>query len=410
MNSLKNIFLPLLFIAYIFWSPLFFSISSIVGISNYDSDAPGYAEGILLTGFLSVFLIIAMGRGLFQSNKLFTIIFPCFMIIAYLFEMSISNIATTQFISYYVCFCIPASYIGVYVAKADGISKYTKWIDLVMLVITMGLVISIPQMAFNYAVTNVDISFGGSSYQQMAYMSGLAFTINLSGLLFGKYYERFKFMNRIYSRIICYILLIFQLIGCFYSGGRGGFIYLFICSALLLLYSKKIKYIFYIITFIFALYLIALFFSGSILSDIVIERMERTFSFISATGGIDTQNRGPVWNEANRLYSDSSFLGTGIFSYYGIFRSRFDQPYAHNIFWDFLLQGGILYLFLWVVIISKGILNLIKQLNLGYGNAPLIIIFLFPFITLCFSSTYLQSPLFWFVLSYLYAARTEHQI
>lgn len=402
MEKIKDKYIVLLFSLNLFWAPLFFSVSSILGINNYENGAPGYTDGILITGFLSLLVVILNNKTKVFDKSLYTLLFPIFMLFQYM--LSPSNSTSNQFFLYYIGFCIPSTFVGVYIARNGGIKHYTRWLDLVMFAITIGLVFAIPTLTASTFITNADISFGGASYQQMAYMAGFAFTLNLTGLLFGDTYDRFQFMKTRGATILCTLLLVVQLISCFYSGGRGGFIYLAVCSGALLFFSKNTKYIYYIALFVLLLYVVSVFLKGSIFADIVSYRMERTFSFISSSGGIDTQNRGEVWDYANKLEGESTIFGTGIFPYYQLFRQRFDQPYVHNFFLEVLIQGGVLYFVFWIIIIIRAIRKLYFEVKSDISNTVLLVLFLYPFITLCFSSTYLQSALLWFMLSYLHSS------
>ena len=389
----------LIFTLFLFWPTIYFSISSIFGFAIEDgSSPPWYIPCLILFGTMSVLMTLSDGMKFIANDIIFTIIFPLFIIMEYIIELALGHTPAFQYFSYYLGFFIPSAFIGVYIAKTGGIKKYTKWLDLVMVLSTLGLIVALPKIVYLSV-----ISLGGASYQQMAYVAGLAFTINLSGLLFGDNYDRFAFMKGFNAKVICFIMLIVQLLCCLYSGGRGGFIYLVGCSIVLLVLSRKIMYLFYVVLFLAVLYLISSIYDESIFADVISERMERTFSFIG-THGIDKQNRGEVWDDAVLLFQESSLFGRGLFSYFNEMRVRFDQPYAHNLFLEILIQGGINYILVWIFILLKFSSSLIKLIKRDLGNVAMIVLFLFPFITLMFSTTYLQSSLFWFSLSYVYAA------
>lgn len=393
MNKIKEI----TFTLFLFWNLVFFSICSILGVHYDESSTPIYLYGVIL---ISAFAFVLIGfKGLNETLKfpLYTLIFPVIILLEYIVESIVFDFDMFQYLKYYLGFGIPASIIGSYLAQNGGIQSLSKWVDVVMIIITIGLVYSIPAIVFSST-----ISLGGASYQQMAYMAAVAFLMNLTGILYGDNYNRFKIFNRRLFRWFAMFFLILQLIACFFAGGRGGFILLVAGSIALLAYKHKLNYITYIVVFFLALYAVSTMYKGTIFYEVIGTRMERTFSFISDNGTIDTQNRGEVWEDGFDYYNNNGSSGNGLFNYYHFFRARYDQPYAHNIFLDMLCQGGILYLIIWIILLSRFFINTYKIIHKNSNQVLLIPIVLYMFIQLLFSSTYLNSSLFWFALSYVH--------
>ena len=396
---MRNIeYKEIVFSLFLLWPPIYFCASSILGLQIEEGDgAPGYVYGLLILGILSTYYVFLKGFNFIINNVCFTIIIPLFMVMEFLFESAFNKEPAFQYMSYFLGFCIPAIFIGVYIANTGGIKNYTKWFDIVMILLTLGLIYALPNIVFLSV-----ISLGGASYQQMAYVAGLAFTMNLTGLLFGNNYVRFKFTKYPLVKFLFYLFLVIQLVCCLYSGGRGGFIYLIGCSLMLLLYKKKYSYLLYVVGLLFLLYLVSFMLQGSHFADVLSVRMERTFSFIGESG-IDKQNRGEVWNDAALLFQESNGLGIGLFSYFNIMRVRYNQPYAHNFFLEILIQGGVYYFLFWVILLAKFLKKFYRLITRNRCESLLIVLFLYPFIELMFSATYLQSTLFWFTLSYVFS-------
>ena len=397
---MKTNFRVAIFSVYLFWGMLFFSICSIIGIRyGVDDTPPFYSVGVIV---LVGFSIIALGRSIFsviRENFLFTAIFPLFITLCFLYDSSYSQSSLIQFYVYYVAFCIPASYIGSYLAHHGGIAQFGKWLDIVMIICSLGVIRALPSIIYDSVIT-----IGGASYQRLAYMSGFAFCINICGIFIGDRYKRFSFMQSPFGKVTSLVLLLVQLIGCFYSGGRGGFVYLVITSVFLFIYSRRSRNILVIIVFLLLLFILSTQFKGTIFYDVIGVRMERTFNFITEGGAIDTQNRNDIWNNSLSLISNNdSIFGYGLFEYYSLMRRTIDQPYAHNLFLELLLQGGILYFVFWVFILFHFVKRIVHILKKSSAQALIIPIAFYTFIELMFSNTYLRAGLMWFSLSYIFS-------
>ena len=83
-----------------------------------------------------------------------------------------------------------------------------------------------------------------------------------------------------------------------------------------------------------------------------------------------------------------------------------DLPYPHNIFLEFLLQGGVIYLTFWIILFAKLFKKFKQLLRKDDTNFFLIPISVFPFIQLLASGTYLESGLFWFTIAYVFNYKT----
>lgn len=392
-----------IFAVFLFWNILYFSICSLAGYSNEDGEsAPFKLLGIIVLAAIS-FLIIFVNkfRGIF-TKKLYTIIIPVFITVFYFLDSLNSPISYFQYYKYFLGFGIPSLIVGSYISTNGGIQMLSKWFDIVMLIVTCGLISAVPNIVFNSV-----ISVGGASYQQMAYMASFAFLINLCGFLYGDEYERFEIFNNKKIKFICLLLMVVQLVTCLFSGGRGGFIVLVLGSGLLLLYKHKLNYLFYILAFFLIVYGASTFFKDTLFYEVIGVRMERTFSFISNSGTIDTQTRGEVWDYGIKYIRQQGFFGAGLYKYYYEFRQYYDQPYAHNLFLDFLCQGGPIYLIVWVVLLVQFFMKFAKIIKEDTSQILLLVLVTYSFTELMFSGTYLYVAMFWFLISYMYSYKPQ---
>lgn len=398
--------ISLLFCLYFFWQMMYCSVQAFWSNDEEFEASFYYAFGVVLFGALSTYRTLFDGISIFTKNFFITVFLPLFFICSYLFENNyyVPSEESDKYFNYYIVFGIPASYIGVFCARYDITTYFVKWLDIIMLIVSVGLLYSIPAI-----VMNSSVSLGLASYQQMAYMAGFAFDLNLAGILLDEKLDRFAFMRRGFIRYLCMFLLIFQLIACLFSGGRGGFIYLCASSIFLLFYSRKVKNGLYVVIFFLLLIGVFSMLKGTNIYYSLESRMERTFSFLSNVGGIDLQNREIVWVAAEKQIIDNGFLGCGIFNYYHVMRVNFDQPYAHNIFYDFFIQRGVLYFIFWIAIFIKLFFNVVLSIIHKSNIVPLMF-FVYALCLLMFSTTYLQSSMFWFAISYFYTYKFKSAV
>ncbi|GAA3867376.1 hypothetical protein GCM10022275_16350 [Tessaracoccus defluvii] len=120
--------------------------------------------------------------------------------------------------------------------------------------------------------------------------------------------------------------------------------------------------------------------------------LERVFAYIGDSG-VDwegTSGRGDVYGSAFEAIDESPFFGYGLFSWGS-------ESYPHNLFLELMLNGGVLYLGVSVLII--GVL-MVKLLRSPFENVVVIAFAIYPLVMLQFSGSYWTAGSFWFVLGY----------
>jgi O-antigen ligase len=139
-------------------------------------------------------------------------------------------------------------------------------------------------------------------------------------------------------------------------------------------------------------------------TDVMQTGSERIFSYITPSGVdlSETSGRGEVYSNAWKLIKEQPALGYGIFKYADI-----SKGYPHNIFMEFLLQGGIVYLIFWIIVLIKFFIKFNRIIEVDNINLLLIPISIYPFTLLLFSGSYLMSALFWFVIAYVSNFKNE---
>lgn len=389
-------------------SYLFFAINSILG-NEYKGANESSSYILSVTGFIALSLIFIFGDFLFKKvaplrkiNFLFYLI-PLFFCFIYLIEFQF-NTATYNYFILYLAFSFPATYIGTYVAANKSLKDMAKWWDLVSLIITLGLIISFPKIIFLK-----EVSLGGANYQTISYMAAYAYSINLFSLLFRDKYPRFKLLQSKLYNAISFLFLFFQIICVFISGGRGGFVVVFLGSVILL-YKKFKGHIIWrkVILVTIAIVLSIILFPKILpleLKNTIQIGSGRLFSYISSKG-IDmseTSGRDIVYSTVIKSIIEQPIIG------HGIFNVNASEHAAHNIFLEFLLQGGMVYFLFWIIILVLLYHKYNRTLKVDNINLLLIPIAIYPFIELLFSGSYMTTSLFWFVIAYIFNIKIKKE-
>jgi hypothetical protein len=198
------------------------------------------------------------------------------------------------------------------------------------------------------------------------------------------------------------------LIGIILSGGRGGFVVIFVGTLLSLFVRFPLWRVFmYIFIFSIVLFLIGFvtlsFFDQY--QDRILESSERLFSYITSSGISmeQTSNRDQLYNVALTSIFKEPIFGYGIFRYLG----QTDGWYPHNFFLEVLLQGGFIYLFFWIFVIVFFVIKLKFLFSTNRKHFLIISTMVYSFIQLLFSGTYILEPMFWFSLAYVFTSSSQ---
>ena len=391
MTGIKNF----IFIFSLVANMLFFCMSSLVG-STFEGSESSPIYKLFMAGVGG--MVIAMTFYDLLQGKIRTtlsfwvllVLLPIFVIGSYYIETGayiINKENASLYLLYMLCFSYTACCSGIYVAHL-GIGKFAKYLDVIMLIITMSF--------FGAIVSSIGgpASVGGTNYQLMSYMGAFAFNINMCMILWGNRYERFKLFRGEKWNMVAYGLLVVQLLTCLISGGRGGFLVIVTGSVYMLYRSKKLGRALTLGVFALIVSMAAGKFSDSDLAMRLQQSTMRTFNYM---GGDSEQmkkvsGRSTVYEEAIEHIKEDNYMGRGLFR-------CINEGYPHNFILEVMVQGGIIYLVFWlvmlIILIMKG-----NQLVVNQEAYILIPFTIYPFIQLLFSGTYITTPQFWFVISY----------
>ena len=299
------------------------------------------------------------------------------------------------FISFYA-FSMPGLLIGSYCSKKSCFESLIKWWDFLVILFDIGILIL-------FVANFRHVSFSGLAYQSTAYLSAYAYSFHLYYLLFGSNNKRIYFFYSRFYKILSYFFLFLQIVVVLSSGGRGGTILLLV-SSIILFYQKqknsnvksRLKSIFYLVITLLFIVFIFKFALNSQLADTFTRGINRAFSYIGSNDQLDfskTSGRDIIYVEAWQLIIKKPLIGYGFWKYLDTF-----SYYPHNIILEILLQGGFIYLFVFILFSCYLFRKLRHIINNDKANLIIIPIGLYPCVMLMFSGSYLVTPLFWFMI------------
>lgn len=391
---------------------VFFSLASTVGYSYEGSQSsPIFVlyHLFLSTSMIIVYLKEVIRKSTIQMSEITFLAIPFLLLILSSFNVIIYGYIPDAFsrgISFVLLWSTTGICVGLYIARTNSIQNLFKYFDLIMLVITTGIIFSI---IFPFLNGFRFQTLGGSTYQAASYYSGFALGINMYFMFFEQPLNNLSiFKSSIFLKLLRISLAPIQIMGILLSGGRGGFI-LFLAYLLFIAFSsmrnRKRITIFILGTFLFLIIFSSIY--PFLSQNTIFEASTlRVFSYITSSGSIDlsqTSGRDSIYIEAVEKILLSPIIGHGIMSSYYIFGN-----YPHNIFLEILIDGGIIYLLLWICVYAAFFYKLAKLIKSNANNKILWIVLLYPFIMLLFSGTFMSDVLFWFSISYTFV-RYEYQ-
>lgn len=377
--------------------PLYWSVSSLMGrdLSIHDSAGGSFViYNVVLFALTILFSFKDIKIGKLNTGNRFLLGVIVFYVFAYFFEVLISDATDTEWFNksflFFILFGISGALIGV-VFSQNGISKFYKHIDLLTFIIGVGYIRSIPMM-----LVTGDM-LGG--YQDISYYSALSFGFLLYGFISNKK-DRFFIFKYSLSRYLSIVLGVFLIVCVLSSGGRGGLVLLFveIVFCVFSLLKKNIGSTILLLSACFLLFFItSTFIQKTAVGDIVNIGMERGLSYFDS-GKIDvteTSNRDVIYKEHMNRIKENPFVGEGIYTVLG------KHEWPHNFFIELLASGGVFFLFFWILILIKCFKVLKRIIKIDKNNQYLVPLILYLSVVLLFSTSYIVTRIFWFVISLL---------
>lgn len=389
----------LFFLIALFANILYVNISAFWGVLSIEGSNTIYKIYCIVVFFVFLFFYTKQyfNKKIYR-NHFISILILVFYIICGVLSGYANDVTTLCLIAY----CLPATGIAVFYAENQCINKLVKWIDVFLPVLSIS-------MLFSLRILLNNVLEGTSFYSQsLSYDASYCFLFYLFFLLFGKEYDRFSFFKSKIYRIISLIMLPYLLSVLFFSGGRGA-LGTIIVGVIFLLYMYKWNYKIKPLM-IFSLSIVAITFIVLLLLYLPEESIEiftrnfnRVFSFFDTNASMDqrTSGRDGALYDAISQISQSPIIGNGLFSYKDLYFKHTELTYPHNIILEVLLQGGIILLLLFSIIMTR----LFFKLRMIYkikSHMIIVLIGIFSFTKLLYSDSYMENPFFWFFVVYLY--------
>lgn len=394
---------------------LIYLIFSLLGIEHTEENpSPYFAAIIVAVNLYAIAWVlikemkfVSRGRG----SLIYYIFVPALIIFLYFLESLLnSEVASSapakKIFIQWGAQCVAPFYVALYTYRHNRFDMLTKNLEIIMLLGSISLILNIPNIVLMGAVQ----LGGGGGHQEIAYSGGFFICILLTYLYCGLEEYRFKIFTKSFFRIIEIALIPILVLIILMSGGRGGALLMIVgaiaCSYMFARKHAK-KYFFVVATVVIVG---AIGFSRSAdrgLAGVVANGIERSFNYISG-GEIDQEagNRDDIHQAARESISDSPLIGHGLFGGYADIYKR-GEGYSHFIFYDVLIHGGIIYLFIFMIIIAKAYRSAYYLVRYDQSKALLLTYGLYITVMLMFSGTYFMCPQFWFFVTFSLLGQKE---
>lgn len=376
----------------------FFSILAVLGLSYGGSGESSLYIYVLIASSVVCYIFLFMDLIMYRyinKHSLFLLGIPFLVILVYIISGVFTEF-TNKTMSIFILLVMPSMLVGYVLAVKREITILRRGFVYVSLLIALGIFSSL-NLLITAGHTELSTVFGGGQYQALSYFSSFGYSALLVNFLF------FRKKKSILISALYLIIFTVLILGVVFSGGRGGAVVVIVSTLVLTIikfgYKSSILKVLLIVT---STILILILIQDYDIFDRIMRGGSRLFSYISK-GGIDvsqSSNRDIVWEHSLFHIKENWLFGYGPFSYE---KALGDSFYPHNLFLDFLLHGGVLYLLLWANILVRHFKKIRKIIKINIKEVIVLIPFLNSFILLMFSGTYLQEGLFWFSIMYVFS-------
>ncbi len=376
----------------------FFSVLAIFGMSYGGSGESNlYRLSLLISSVLAYFFLFIdlfyLKRN--SRNTVYLLILPFLVLITFAVSGVFSEF-TIQTISIFFLLVVPSMLIAYVLGTRNEIIILRKGFVFVAAIVVLGVLRSLNALitADHDALFTI---FGGGQYQALSYFCSFSYSVLFANFLFFQK-RRTSLISFLYLTMLLILIL-----GVILSGGRGGAV---VVIASTLFFSIR-KYgvrsmVLKLLVFVLIIFILISQLQGYDVYDRIMGGGTRLFSYISDSG-LDlsqTSNRDIVWEHSLTHIKESWLFGYGPFSYEKILGPGF---YPHNLFLDFFIHGGLIYVLIWILILLGFFIKLRSIVKRDLSVMIFLVLFLNSFIMLMFSATYLQEGLFWFSIIYIFS-------
>ncbi len=393
-----------------FASYIYSSISIIIDINYSDNSLEIFYLIIGLMVFINFIKVIDLSH--LKKTEVFTLftiltIYTLFLLSHGIYGFNDGSFTTLKSFS---ARSVPAIILGIIIARKNSVKVLIRKADIYILFTTLGLiVIFIKGVVIGVGRTSIFHTFGISA-QGISYMAAYTFVLNMYRILHGEGLLPNNLRNILFN-LLRVLTLPIQIIIIIYGGGRGAFI-VSLFASLYIIYKvfntknikvnmKSIKKVFWGLSFV-ALGIILMSIISPNFYNAGLSRMTGFISF----GQIEwsqTSGRDFVYSNIMSLIKESPLIGHGLMG--GMLKENLS---AHNFFLEIMVEGGIIYLLLWIFILIAFMRKLFILQKIDRNYTFIFILFMIEFINMQFSAIYLRTTLFWFCLSLVYNLKLKH--
>jgi len=395
----------ILFALTILETPAFFAIYAITG-RTYAGSESSSAYVIYMIIMLALQAVFLVSKRRIRRNEFKWLLVPLLFVgLAWLFAVIHGQPLNTSIVRNAILWQYTGIILAININSYDLDEEIKNALVILMLIITLGSVISVllPFLRGRSIYSIAGYSLTGNSFQTQSYYIALSAGINLF------FFSSTGKNNAV--KVASYVLLGVQLVCSILYAGRGGMLlalaYVVVFYFISTRRSGNTQNRLVMIVVYIAIFIILFLALGHIVdsSPVLKQRFGRIFSYIGE-GGIDlsqTSNRDILYTKALEHIGHSPLFGYGILGYEyldGLNR------YPHNIALEILIEGGIVYLLIWVFIVISGYRKMKRIKNTSLYELYLIV-FMFSVVKLMFSSSYSYEMLFWFSIVFAHICNRE---
>ncbi len=381
---------PLIIAIALLYRPLFFILTYFLGF-QISEESKGFAIASIILDFVIVVMFIKyISQSKIRKHTLFGFFVVLFMLSLAIFSylrLQLNPYTLTYFIKYFSSFSIPFFLLGIMIDFTNkeflfSVKKYltifSTCIILSFFYITMTMVSDVQQLT---AVNSLN-------YQSIGYY------LTFSGLIVFLYSFEKKNPYRIlklFTYFLAFLLVVF-------TGARGPLVAFFLGTAAIAFFkSRKVFILILVLSLAFILLLNPIIdflyenfpsFSSGVIRGLSFLYLGRNRDYpLSA----QTASRGPFYEKALSVFSENPYFGSGV----GGFSFHSDSMiYPHNIFLELLAEYGVFGFLLFFLGLAYYSFILKRTVNTDYGIVMLI--FIYSFTQLLFSSSFFYSIELWF--------------
>lgn len=377
-----------------FSTPIFFSIMAFLGLHYEGSESsPAFIvyNAVLFVALIALFLIDAVKQKFRYSRPqmiaiFIPVIFTFMFFIGKLFEYN--RYDSNRYFLLFILWIVPVILTAADI-KPKSLYRFLAFLEPLAIFFTFALLASHTRTLLKESSY---FGLGGDTPQAASYLAALSYGINLHYIILGKGTSG-RFSILFYLRFVLFPL---QLSIAFLSGGRGGIALILIYTAYLLISFLRTNVnisplrILWPTTIVITTAIIVSLLTKNLL--ISMDSPARLLYFMrDGFKGLLVTGREAVYSAATELILRKPIYGYGLFNW-----GMPSNP--HNIFLDILLNGGIIYLLVWICIFLRFIRRLTLLTKKDSRFRLLAVVFLYPIVMLMFSGTYLITPSFWMVI------------